>query len=88
MQYSNDRLGAGRSPSVSNDRLQKAIERNRAKVLKRNGVQSTEPPGPPPRGVPLSKMQSMSARREARRPATASLPRKISSTSAKPISRW
>ena len=86
VQYSNNRLGAGRSPSNSNDRLQKAIERNRAKVLKRSGLRDNPTiASTPPRGVPISKMQAMSSRREARRP-TSSLPRKISSSTPRSIS--
>ena len=87
MQYSNNSLGASRSPSTSNDRLQKAIERNRAKIQKRAGIQDgPNLNGSPPRGVPLSKMQSMSARREIGSPTRSRLPRKVSPSTNATIS--
>jgi len=63
VQYFNNQAGGESSPALSNSRLQKAIERNRARMQKKESLRSVGGNQPQPlRGVPVSRRSSLPER--------------------------
>ena len=88
MQYFQNDSRPGRSPLNSDDRLQKAIARNRARMAKRQGASDTLPKVSPAKGIPITKLMAADKKRELPRssvkPTQSTLTRKFPSRTSPP----
>ena len=88
MQYFQKESQPGRSPLSSDDRLQKAIARNRARMAKRQGVSDAPPKVNPARGIPITKLMAADKKRELPRstakPVQSTITRKFPTRTSPP----